>query len=122
MTALFIYGTLQRGCKNHAPLVGQEYLGDARARPGCRLYDLGDFPGLVRDAADAAGVPGELWRIDDATLAALDFFEGLAEGLYARGPVELEPPFDRLAVQAYWYARSIAGRPAISGRWLEGHP
>jgi gamma-glutamylaminecyclotransferase len=120
MTSLFVYGTLKRGCKNHARLAGQEWSGEARTRPGCQLYDLGDYPGLVHDATDRAGVQGEIWTVDETTLAALDVFEGVPEGLYARGPVQLEPPFDRMDAQTYWYARDLTGRLAIGSKWTGG--
>ena len=33
-TLLFVYGTLKRGCRNHANLVGQRFVGEARTVPG----------------------------------------------------------------------------------------
>ncbi len=118
MTHLFIYGTLKRGCKNHHHLAGQSYVGEARTAGGYRLYDLGDYPGMVADAHDTAGVTGELWSVDDRTLAHLDKFEGLTEGLYHREPVKLVAPFDQITAHTYLYARDPGVR-LIGATWLE---
>jgi gamma-glutamylcyclotransferase (GGCT)/AIG2-like uncharacterized protein YtfP len=47
-----------------------------------RLYDLGEYPGLVGPAAEGQRVRGEVYELDDpaAVLAALDRYEGCAEG------------------------------------------
>jgi gamma-glutamylaminecyclotransferase len=95
-TTLFVYGTLKRGGPANRWLAGQRFLGEAVTEPKYRLYDLGSYPGLVRDEANGLAVKGELWEVDDACLAGLDDFED-APKLYARervavrgvdGPVE----------------------------------
>lgn len=117
-TRIFVYGTLKRGCSNHAQLAGQTYLGPARTAPGYRLYDVGGFPGLIADSADRDGVTGELWIVGAAALARLDQFEGIDEGLYRRESVALaEPTADR--VDAYVYARPVAGLRAVGPTWTE---
>lgn len=117
MTRIFVYGTLKKGCKNHPHLADQTYVGDARTAPGYRLHDLGDYPGMV---AGGDSVTGEVWSVDAASLARLDAFEGVDEGLYRREPVKLLPPFDRETVWTYLYARDPAGRPAIAAdTWTE---
>ena len=119
MARLFVYGTLKRGCKNHHHLAGQTCVGDARTAPGFRLYDLGDYPGMVADPADVEGVTGELWDVDDAALAHLDDFEGVSEGLYRRELVPLIPANDCTHAHTYLYARSIEGVTAIGPTWIE---
>ncbi len=131
MTRLFVYGTLKRGCKNHAQLAGQIYLGEARTATGYRLYDLGDYPGMVSDATDTEGVTGEIWSVDDTALARLDAFEGVDVGIYLRTPVELaEQPFPDSAANAdaanaltevhtYLYAGNVSDRPRLGPSWVE---
>jgi gamma-glutamylcyclotransferase (GGCT)/AIG2-like uncharacterized protein YtfP len=119
MIHLFVYGTLKRGCKNHPHLSGQVYVGEARTAPGYRLHDLGDYPGMVADSTDMAGVTGELWSVDAAALAHLDEFEGVDEGLYRRERVTLLAPFADAEVHTYLYARDVAGRPALGPTWNE---
>lgn len=117
MTRLFLYGTLKRGGSNRRQLAGQKFLGEAHTPPGYTLYSLGDYPGLVAEAGDRQGVKGELWEVDDATLARLDEFEGVPEGLYRREVIPLIPPHARIRVEAYFYARSPAGCPRLGDRW-----
>ena len=76
MTRLFVYGTLKRGCKNHHLMAAGTYVGDARTTPGYRMHDLGDFPGMVPDAADTTGVTGEVWTVSASALARLDLSAG----------------------------------------------
>jgi gamma-glutamylcyclotransferase (GGCT)/AIG2-like uncharacterized protein YtfP len=85
---LFVYGTLRAGSAH--PMAS--FLA-ARARllggASCagRLLDLGEYPGLVDDDDPRQRVAGELWELDAPaapTLAALDEYEGCAEGLFER--------------------------------------
>jgi gamma-glutamylaminecyclotransferase len=117
MPLVFVYGTLKRGGSNHAHLAGQRYLGDARTAPGFTLYSLGDYPGLVHAATDTAGVSGELWQVDAPCLAALDHLEGVAEGLYARVPIQLATPPGEQIVETYLYLGSITGRQPLGSIW-----
>ena len=120
---LFVYGTLKRGGSNHGWLADQTFLGSARTAPGFTLYSLGEYPGLVVDAADREGVVGELWAVDAGCLARLDAFEGVSEGLYAREPARLAalPPGlsakDAARAQLYRYLRKVDPRARIGSTW-----
>ena len=119
-TLVFVYGTLKRGCSNHAYLGGQIYVGDASTVPGFSLYELDGYPGMVATNSEVSeSVTGEVWSVDAAGLGQLDRLEGIAEGLYHREPVPLLPPFNDRLVQTYLYARSIAGRRKLGGTWME---
>jgi gamma-glutamylaminecyclotransferase len=118
-TLLFVYGTLKRGCSNHGLLAGQRFIGVARTAPGYRLYDLGSYPGLVADAADARGVIGEVWSVDPPALLRLDELEGVDEGLYRREPIALAGSFAGEQVAAYFYARPLGSHRAIGPEWRE---
>jgi gamma-glutamylcyclotransferase (GGCT)/AIG2-like uncharacterized protein YtfP len=79
ISCLFVYGTLRRASQ-HAMAkylaARSAWLGLARM-PG-RLYDLGQYPGLL-EAVDAADwVCGDLYELADPdhTLAVLDRYEG----------------------------------------------
>ena len=115
---LFVYGTLKRGGSNHHFLNGQKFVADARTAPGFRLYALDGFPGLVAQPDDRAGVTGEVWSVTSAALVHLDALEGLDAGLYRREPIPLLAPFAAQRVEAYLYARSIAGRRALGATWM----
>jgi gamma-glutamylcyclotransferase (GGCT)/AIG2-like uncharacterized protein YtfP len=118
-TLLFVYGTLKRGCSNHPFLAGQRFVGDARTVRGYRLYNLGEFPGMIRLPEDRNGVAGEVWSVTPAALTYIDHLEGLDLGLYRREPVELAPPFAHETVETYIYALSTEGREALDGVWTE---
>jgi gamma-glutamylaminecyclotransferase len=120
---VFVYGTLKRGGLNHARMAGQRFLGEARTRAGRTLYSLGEYPGLVLDPADREGVVGELWAVEAEALAALDAFEGVAEGLYARVPAELAAWSPEITAaqaaqaQLYLYLGAVHGRPHLGSSW-----
>jgi gamma-glutamylaminecyclotransferase len=117
-TLVFVYGTLKRGGSNHGYLDSQEFLGVARTPPGFRLFDLGEYPGMVPFPEDRDGVSGEIWAVDADCLARLDVLEGIAEGHYRREPVRLLPPFADRKVEGYLYARSVEGRRALGGEYV----
>jgi gamma-glutamylaminecyclotransferase len=117
MTRLFVYGTLKRGAENNAHLEGQRFLGEAVTAPGYVLYGLFGYPGMVPAADATEGVTGELWEVDADCLSKLDRLEGLAEGLYTREAVPLQPPFADRPAQSYLYHRSLAGRPRVGSTW-----
>lgn len=118
-TLIFVYGTLKRGCSNHAMMAGQTFVAVARTKPGYRLFDLGGYPGIVPQPDDHEGVTGEVWSVDVAGLERLDAFEGIHEGLYRREPIPLEPPFAEEKVDAYVSALSVAGRREVGSTWSE---
>ncbi len=119
MSLLFVYGTLKRGCSNHAQMAGQQFVAEARTVPGYRMFDVGGFPGLVTWKEDREGVAGEIWLVSPAALLRLDRFEGVHEGLYRREAIALVAPHDREPVAGYVYARSIEGLRAVGSTWRE---
>lgn len=119
MTRLFVYGTLKRGYKNHHLLAGQTYVGEARTVPGYRLHDLGDFPGMIADSTDTAGVTGEIWTVNATALARLDAFEGVHEGLYTRSLIALLSPPTNEQTHTYLYACDVSDHPPLGPTWIE---
>jgi gamma-glutamylaminecyclotransferase len=119
MKLLFVYGTLKRGCSNHSFLAGQNFVGSASTAPGFALYGLDGYPGMVAGAADAPGVSGEVWSVDDACLARLDELEGTAEGIYRREAVALGAPFADRNVEAYLYLLGVGGHTRLGNSCSE---
>lgn len=115
-TNIFVYGTLMRGDCRHGVLAGQTFLGEAKTDPRYRMYDVGTYPALVESAGGLA-IEGELWSVDDACLARLDEVEGVPEGLYARRPIKLQPPFEGTAAQAYLFLKCTSGMAYCGPRW-----
>lgn len=68
---IFAYGTLTHGLQLNSILRDSCYLGPAMMQG--ILFDLGSYPGF-KDGGDV--VIGEIYAVDDKTLAMLDIFEG----------------------------------------------
>jgi gamma-glutamylaminecyclotransferase len=100
---LFVYGTLKRGERNHHLIADQLFIREATTAPRYRVFDLGPYPGLVREAASGLAVRGELWAVSDCCLAELDDFEGVP-GLFVREQIEVE---EYEEVWAYYWNRPV---------------
>ncbi|MBO9670185.1 MAG: gamma-glutamylcyclotransferase [Sphingobium sp.] len=117
---LFVYGHLRRGqsgCRLLELEQRTEWLGEAQVRG--RLYDLGDYPGLVLGSNDI--VQGELIAFDDPALwTALDAYEDCDPddpdtSEYRRIEIDL-PGGDR--AWTYVYNRPVESLdPIASGAW-----
>jgi gamma-glutamylcyclotransferase (GGCT)/AIG2-like uncharacterized protein YtfP len=112
--ALFVYGTLRRGLPSNSLLAGQQFLGEARSLPHYRLYDAGPYPCLVEDPQQGVAVRGEVWRVDEATLARLDEYEGVPH-LFVRREIDLESIAG--PVFAYFYRGDISGLKDCGESW-----
>ena len=110
---LFVYGTLRSRGSAAARLAPARLLGAASYRG--RLYDLGDYPGVVPSADPADVVRGELFALPSAAaplLAELDRYEG-PEFRRVRARVR---PDGASAVESwiYLYAREVAQLPRVA--------
>jgi gamma-glutamylaminecyclotransferase len=114
---LFVYGTLKRGQSRHRYLAGQSFVGAACTGPLYRLYNVGEYPALVR-SADGLAIEGEVWDVDEACLRILDRVEGCNAGLYRRDSIDLAPPNDSLGAVTYFYALDVGGLPECGTCWL----
>jgi gamma-glutamylcyclotransferase (GGCT)/AIG2-like uncharacterized protein YtfP len=131
---LFVYGTL-------SPSRAPAHLCEIAARlkplsPGSmpgRLYDLGEFPGAVFDAAAPTRVYGEVFELpsDSRFLSQLDDYEGFmpadpAKSLFVREqrPVVISRGA-QLSCWVYLYNRDPGHSPLIHGgdysTWTTSH-
>lgn len=113
---LFAYGTLQDAGQVAAVVGGAvccRVIGGGKVRGV--LYDLGEYPGLRPSESPDDFVPGVVLELDDAALARLDAYEGVADGLYVRElqQVRLDDG-QHAAAWVYVYNRSTAGRRRIA--------
>lgn len=116
MPFVFVYGTLMRdGCRAEA-LTAEQFVGPAQTEPRYRLYDCGDYPGLVA-AVEGRVIAGEVWRVSPACLVRLDEIEGVPEGWYARRPVVLQAPHAGECIDAYFYLHDVTKLPDAGNRW-----
>ena len=116
MHRIFVYGTLKRGCVNHAYLGGQRWVGVARTEPRYRMFDLGGYPGMV-EVADGLSIQGEVWDVDDDCFAQLDLLEDIEGGEYLRKQIHLKPPFEESRIQGYIYLRPTERAPEVGECW-----
>ncbi len=112
-TVVFVYGTLLAGETNHHYLARARLVGEARTPAIFELYDLGPYPGLVERGEHA--VVGELYEVDEATLAALDRLEDHPQ-FYRRVNVVLD---NGTTAETYVLRLDqVLGHPVIpSGSW-----
>ena len=109
---LFVYGSLMKGLGNHRYLAASTFARSARTCASFTLLDLGHFPAMIR--AGSTRVSGEVYSIDDLTLAALDRLEGHPT-LYRRTEITLD---DGARVSTYLLAVHHAKyAPVVSGDW-----
>ena len=110
--AVFTYGTLMKGQR------AEHYLSSAIWGGNCQLkdfamYNLGSFPGIKKKSGES--VLGEVWFVDDATLAAMDNYE--SEGsLYLRKQVTVVSAYGPLKAHAYVYNHSCYGE-VLRDKW-----
>jgi len=83
-----VYGSLRRGQSNHYLLEAATYVGTYRTLPRYEMWDLGAFPALVTRLRDGCSAVVEVYRVTDATLAALDRLESNGR-FYGRKQVRL---------------------------------
>ena len=74
MTRVFVYGSLLRGGWNHHLLEDAAFVGDARTARLYTMHSLGRFPGVTD--VPFSPIYGEVYDVDDETLARLDMLEG----------------------------------------------
>ncbi len=94
--AIFVYGTLRRGQANHHLLGDSRFARRASTEAAFQLVDLVRYPGMI---PGHRSVLGEVWLVDEPTLARLDELEGHPR-LYERRLVRLA---DGVPVEAYVY-------------------
>lgn len=109
---LFVYGSLMRGQAEHRLLGAARALGGCRTAEGFALLDLGEYPALVEGEGSVAG---ELYEIDDATLARLDEYEDHPT-LFERVVIALDDGSTAVTYRGVACVRPDAPR-VPDGRW-----
>lgn len=115
---VFVYGTLRRGGTRAMPTIFPEATFIDNATVQGRLYDFGDYPGLLLDDSNSF-VVGEVYEVDDELLKQLDEFE--AGSHYLRKQVELAVGEGRRTGWVYVYDPQFYSPLTLieSGDWIE---
>ena len=75
---LFVYGTLRPRCRHPmANFLAQRGVYRGEAKVSGQLFDLGRFPAAVPVVAHNEWVFGDLYEVDETTLAELDRYEAV---------------------------------------------
>jgi len=111
----FFYGTLMDSPALRRVIGDTDARGIGPARVRGTLYDTGEYPALV--LSGHAEIPGVLVEIQPGAVAALDAYEGVAEGLYSRRRIAATTADgERVLAWTYVYERSVVGLCRI-WRW-----
>lgn len=117
---IFVYGSLMRGMSNHDFLDATTdatraiFLGVAVTVPRFTLVSMGVYPGII--AAGDTATLGEVYDVDDATLARLDRLEGHPR-FYRRTHIEVPGYPD---AQAYVLPATTTFQDIVaSGDWRQ---
>ena len=124
---IFVYGTLKRGHQRNHVLAGQTFIGPATTVADYRMYDLGDYPGVIEvEPGFGDQIHGEIYRGDPTCLRQLDQIEAVDQGLYERCEIRLDPPLETLgllsklfdgSIEAYFYLGDINGYANYRACW-----
>lgn len=135
MHLLFVYGTLKKGFPRHRVLQNARYIGIAKTVPEYGMYAFRGFPALVdKNMANFPSyVFGELYEVDDQTIAEVDVIEGVDSNLFKRALVNLDSitmsnlptcqkTWDGIknkVATAYFFQRDLQGAADCSPIWLQ---
>jgi gamma-glutamylcyclotransferase (GGCT)/AIG2-like uncharacterized protein YtfP len=115
---IFVYGTLMRGHGNNRLLERSTFLGDATTTGWFRMWQ-GGFPMIKAASFNAADrfvgrIIGEVWRVNDNALAALDRLESNGT-MYRRTliPVRIDGAPAAQFAQAYLWQYGTSGLYAV---------
>jgi gamma-glutamylaminecyclotransferase len=99
---VFVYGTLMKGELHHASIAHARFLRTAETLPAYDLVQIDYYPAMIEGGALA--IRGELYEVDDHTLAGLDELEEVPH-YYQRITIDLS---DGSQAQTYVMPRDRA--------------
>ena len=124
---VFVYGTLKRGHQRNHVLADQTFIRPAVTVADYRMYNLGDYPGLIElEPGSGDQIQGEIYQVNHTCLRQLDQIEAVDQGLYERREIRLASPLQTLGsppklldgpIAAYFYLGNIDGYTDYSTSW-----
>lgn len=122
---VFVYGTLRKGGSNHFRLAGSEFVGEGKISG--KMYKIDWYPALL--CGGETFVKGELYKVDDTTLEALDHFEGITpdaaeprEYRRVKATVKFSPEKSEEAWVWEWIGGADNAQPLDGEDWLAYEP
>jgi gamma-glutamylaminecyclotransferase len=120
---IFVFGTLKQGFRNFHVNRGSRVGGDVVTVGPYPLYVIGPhhLPWLLDRPGEGVPVVGQLFEVDDDTLAAMDRLERVDDPQwYVRGQLWVQPhPGGGTPVQAWVY---FGGEPGFAGAAVHAGP
>ena len=99
---VFTYGTLLRGERNHHLISDRDFISEGYVK-GFKMFNLGRYPGIEYGEGT---VLGEIYLVDDKTLAELDYLE--EEGsLYLRKTTKVYTANNEYEAYIYVYNHKV---------------
>ena len=117
--SVFVYGTLKRGFPNHFFLERATFLGAGRTSAKYALYE-GEYPFVIKDEA-VSRIAGEVYEVDDVTLARLDQLEQHPD-FYRREQAEVMLTSGFLVTAWVYFFPRPEGVLVPSGDWRPAMP
>jgi len=84
---IFVYGSLMKNFFNHHQLVDSKFIIKTITKEKYHMFSMGAFPAVV-ESIDTGHIYGELYEVDDSTLAKIDALESNGS-FYERRKVSL---------------------------------
>lgn len=113
MSLLAVYGTLRRNHSRNNALIGCEFVGEVLTEEPFKMYDLGQFPAIIRGGDSPIVV--DLYKVDQQTVSLCDAIEGHPI-FYRRETTTI----DNKPVEIYVIQQDVSPYPQIlSGDWNE---
>ena len=117
---LFVYGTLLNAGNEFAIYLKNNCSFYAKAKLKGRLYDIGEYPGVIADDQYAGYVYGSIFMMGDvvSTLKHLDYYEGFGSeqerpNLFVRGLVGIDSDKGIISCWCYLYNLPVDGLKLI---------
>jgi gamma-glutamylaminecyclotransferase len=108
---VFVYGTLKQGFRNFHVNRGTRLPGEFITEQAFPLYVVGEFglPWLLHEPGRGHRVKGQVFEVDDVSLAAMDVLERVADAdWYTRQPLAVHHTASGEVTQALAYFGSPA--------------
>ena len=115
-TNIFVYGSLRAGLPLNDALSNSSFIQTVKSESKYTMYDLGAFPCIRKNGETS--IVGDLYSVDDDTLARLDMIEGIPT-LYQRDFIDIKG-WDNpdTEIYAYFFSNEVYATPTVeSGDW-----
>jgi gamma-glutamylaminecyclotransferase len=112
---VFVYGTLKEGFRNFHVNRGTRVPGEFITEQAFALYVIGEFglPWLVHEPGQGHRVTGQVFEVDDGSLAAMDVLERIDDdGWYTRRSLDVRNTSSGEVMEALAYFGSASRLPS----------